>query len=193
MVNSLKYLKMVSSESHNTRLSDMKQDLVDFRNDFNLCLSCLKNSIDQKFNNINSQLYQIEGNILKNITDVVNESIMSIKDSIIDALKEENMKFQSRVEQLEDKILRMEIAKNNHDQYTRRNNIEIQGIPARVKDEHLENKVIDIFRCLKISIDPSDIEDCHRLGNSTPKNTIDRFVNRKFGKKVLEGKFVCER
>ena len=50
----------------------------------------------------------------------------------------------------------MEIAKNNHDQYTRRNNIEIQGIPARVKDEHLENKVIDIFRCLKISIDPSD-------------------------------------
>ena len=193
LVNSLKYLKMVSSKSHNTRLSDMKQDLVDFRNDFNLCLSCLKNSIDQKFNNINSQLYQIEGNILKNITDVVNESIMSIKDSIIDALKEENMKFQSRVEQLEDKILRMEIAKNNHDQYTRRNNIEIQGIPARVKDEHLENKVIDIFRCLKISIDPSDIEDCHRLGNSTPKNTIDRFVNRKFGKKVLEGKFVCER
>ena len=154
---------MVSSESHNTRLSDMKQDLVDFRNDFNLCLSCLKNSIDQKFNNINSQLYQIEGNILKNITDVVNESIMSIKDSIIDALKEENMKFQSRVEQLEDKILRMEIAKNNHDQYTRRNNIEIQGIPARVKDEHLENKAIDIFRCLKTSTDPSDIEDCHRI------------------------------
>ena len=114
---------------------------------------------------------------------------MSIKDSIIDALKEENMKFQSRVEQLEDMILRMEIAKNNHDQYTRRNNIEIQGIPARVKDEHLENKVIDIFRCLKISIDPSDIEDCHRLGNSTPKNTIVRFVNRKFCKKALEAKF----
>ena len=114
---------------------------------------------------------------------------MSIKDSIIDALKEENMKFQSRVEQLEDKILRMEIAKNNHDQYTRRNNIEIQGIPARVKDEHLENKVIDIFRCLKISIDPSDIEDCHRLGNSTPKNTIVCFVNCKFCKKALEVKF----
>ena len=78
---------MVSSESHKTRLRDMKQDLVGFNNDFNLCLSCLKNSVDQKFNNINSQLDQIEGNIQKNITDVVNESIMSIKDSIIDALK----------------------------------------------------------------------------------------------------------
>ena len=57
------------------------------------------------------------------------------------------MKLKSRVEKLQDKILRIEIAKNNHDQYTQCNNIEIQGIPATVKDEHLENKVIDIFRC----------------------------------------------
>ena len=83
----------------------------------------------------------------------------------------------------------MEIAKNNHDQYTRRNNIEIQGIPATVKDEYLENKVIDILRGLKINIDPSFIEDCHRLGNSTPKNTIVCFINRKFCKKAFEAKF----
>ena len=64
---------MASSESHNTRLSGMKQDLVDFKNDFNSSLSCLKNSIDQKSSNINTQLDQIEGNIQKYITDVVNE------------------------------------------------------------------------------------------------------------------------
>ena len=85
----------------------------------------MKNSIDQKFSNINSQLDQTEGSIQKNITDLVNESIINIKDSIIDALKEGNMKLKSRVEQLEDKILRMEIAKNNHDQYTWCNNMEI--------------------------------------------------------------------
>ena len=54
---------MASSESRNRRLSDMKQDLVDLKNDFNLSLSCLKNSIDQKFNSINSWLNQVEGNI----------------------------------------------------------------------------------------------------------------------------------
>ena len=64
---------MASSESHNTRLSGMKQDLVDFKNDFNSSLSCLKNSIDQKSSNINTQLDQIEGYIQKYITDVVNE------------------------------------------------------------------------------------------------------------------------
>ena len=94
--------------------------------------------------------------------------IISIKDSIINTLKEENMKFKSRVEQHEDKILRMETAKNNNDQYTWRYNIEIQGIPVTVKDEHLENKVIDMVRCFKINIDLSDIEDCLRFGNSTP-------------------------
>ena len=118
MVSPLKYLKMASSESHNRRLSDMKQDLVDLKNDFNLSLSCLKNSIDQKFNSINSWLNQVEGNIQKNITHIINESIMSIKDSVIDALKEENMKLQSRVQQLEDKLLRMEIAKSIYEQYT---------------------------------------------------------------------------
>ena len=58
---------MASSESHNTRLSGMKQDLADVKNDFNSTLSCLKNSIDQKFNSIDSRLDQIEGNIQKNI------------------------------------------------------------------------------------------------------------------------------
>ena len=102
---------MASSESQNTRLSGMKQNLADFKNDFNSSLPSLKSSIDQKFNIINSRLDQIEANIQKNITDVVNESIMSIKDSIIDALQEENIKLQSTVEQLENKILRMEIPK----------------------------------------------------------------------------------
>ena len=40
-----------------------------------------------------------------------------------------------------------------------------------------------------MNIDPSDIEDCHRLGNSTSKNTIVQFVNCKFCKKALEAKF----
>ena len=92
------------------------------------------------------------------------------KDFIIDVLQEENMKLQSTVHQLE-------TAKNNHEQYTQRNNIEIQGISAAVADDHLEHKVIYIFRCLKTNIDPSDVEDCCKLGNSTPRNTIVRFVN----------------
>ena len=49
----------------------------------------------------------------------------------------------------------MEIVKNNHEQNIRCNNIKIQGIPATVAGDHLENKVIDVFRCLNINIDQS--------------------------------------
>ena len=104
----------------------MKQDLV-YR-----LQKWLKNNVDQKFNSVNSQLDQIAVNIQKNITDVVNKSIMSVKDSIIDALKEENVKIQSRVEQLEEKLSKMEIVKNNPEQYTKYSNIEIQGILVTV-------------------------------------------------------------
>ena len=53
--------------------------------------------------------------------------------SIVDSREEENAKLQSRVEQLEDKLLRVEISKNNRDQYTRHSNIEIRGIIAKLQ------------------------------------------------------------
>ena len=79
--------------------------------------------------------------------------------------------------------------KNNHlDQYSRRNNLEIQSIPANITDDKLEGKVIDIFSCLGIEVKGSDIEDCHRLGYANPKNKIVRFVNRKFCYQALDKK-----
>ena len=80
---------------------------------------------------------------------------MSIKDSIIDALKEENFRLRQKVEHLENKVLDIEIAENKLEQYTRRNNIEIQGIPSTVLDSLLEDKVFDVFSQLKITISKS--------------------------------------
>ena len=52
-----------------------------------------------------------------------------------------------------------------------------------VKDNLFEQKVIDSFSQLNISISKSDVEDCHWLGKS---NTIVRFINQKFCKDTLE-------
>ena len=110
---------MASSEPHNARLSGMKQDLAYFKNDFNSSLSCFKqktltqNSIVLIVDWIRQRVISKKKKKKKkySITDVVNENIMSIKDSIIDAFKEENMKLQSMVEQHEEKFLRIKIAK----------------------------------------------------------------------------------
>ena len=80
----------MTSESHNKRLGGIKQDIQDFKIDFNSFLSSLKNEIQSKFENINIRLNQIESNFENNITEQLNESILSVKDSIITALRDDN-------------------------------------------------------------------------------------------------------
>lgn len=78
---------------------------------------------------------------------------MSVKNTIIDVLKEENLKFQNKVKKLENQLLELDQKNNSSDQYTRSNNLEIQGIVANVADEKLEEKVIDIFSFLGIQVE----------------------------------------
>ena len=70
---------------------------------------------------------------------------MSMKNTIIGALKEENLNLQNKVKKLEDQPLELDQKSNNLDQYNRRNNLEIPGIPANATDDELEGKVVDIF------------------------------------------------
>ena len=129
----------MSSESHNTRLCGTKQELHDFKNDFSAQLSDLINILNETFVSLYKLLDESEGKIKANINDIVTESLMSLKDLIIEALKAVNLKLKCRVDSLEKKIFELDISRNK-DQYTRRNNVEIQGIPATVTDDHLEDK-----------------------------------------------------
>lgn len=76
----------VSNESHNTRLGGMKQELRVFQSDFSIQLSDLSNSLNEKFNNLYKLFDESEGKIKTNI----NDTVTSVKDSIIEALKAEN-------------------------------------------------------------------------------------------------------
>ena len=144
----------MASDSHNTRLGVVKQELQDLKKDVNSSLADFKASIDTKFDVISNRLNAIEENFQRHVNDIIakelNESVMSIKDSIIDALKEENFRLQQKVQHLENKLSDIEIAENKLEQYTRRNNKVIQGIPSTVHDNLLEDKVIDIFSQLSI-------------------------------------------
>ena len=55
-------------------------------------------------------------------------------------------------------------SRNNLEQYTRRNNIEIQRIISQIPDEKSEEKVTEVFGVINIAITKNDVEDCHRLG-----------------------------
>ena len=63
--------------------------------------------------------------------------------------------------------------------WTSRNNTidviisDIQRIPDSVPDDHLKEKVIEIFNQINVKVNTFDIEDCHRMGKSK-KTTIVR-------------------
>ena len=174
--------------AENTKLGGIKQEFQEFKNSFQVMISDLRLDMERKFENTNKRLEELNDHLKTNIVDQMNESIMSIKDTIIDALKEDNAQLRNKVELLEKKLTEVEISRNKLEQYTRRNNIEIQGIPLRIPDEKLEEKVIDVFGAINIAITKNDVEDCHRLGKSS-ESTIVRFVNRKHCNAILSKKF----
>ena len=104
--------------------------------------------------------------------------------------KNVNSKLRERVVALERQCWR-----NN--QYSRRECLEIAGVPDSVSNDDLEKPTIKIFDKLDVAIDPSNIEDCHWLKINGPKKVIIKFGRRKDAnlirknKKNLKGMNLC--
>ena len=152
--------------TENTRLGGIKQEFQEFKNSFQVTISDLRFDMERKFENTKKRLQELNDHLKTNIADQMNESVMSIKDTIIDALKENNSQLPNKVELLKKKLTEVEMSRNKLEQYTRRNNIEIQGIPPQIPDKKLEEKVIEVFDAMNIAITKNVVEDCHRFGKS---------------------------
>ena len=84
----------------------------------------------------------------------------------------------------------MALIESSHDaleQYGRRNNLVISGIPESVQDSDLESTVTSILSDIDVNVESRKVVDCHRIGksNNGSKKTIIRFINRKCCKKAL--------
>ena len=112
-----------------------------------------------------------------------------MKDVVIKRLEDENALLRSRCCKLEDKTVSRESSVNQVEQYGRRNNIVISGIPDDVADDNLEDAVTSIMEDVDVIVQNGDIEACHRIGESdqktSSKKTTARFINRKYCKKAL--------
>ena len=122
--------------------------------------------------------------------DGVHKEPLNIKDVVIKNLQDENQGLRSKIENLEKKVISLEGNGNLLEQYGRRNNLETTVIPDEIKDEDLEEKVIEILNKIDVNVSTKDIEACHGIGKSreNSKKTIIRFVNRKYAKKALLNK-----
>ena len=95
--------------------------------------------------------------------DGLDNELLNLQNVIIKNLQVENERLRKKVNVLENKILTLESEHNSLEQYGRRNNIEITGIPDSVPDQNLEEKVVDILNEISVNVSSKDIEACHRV------------------------------
>ena len=82
----------------------MMQEFLDHKNEVGAFNSNMKDEIQQKFETINNRVNTMENSIKTILSFKVSESIMKVKDSVIDALQDDNLKMQKEVEILEEKL-----------------------------------------------------------------------------------------
>ena len=102
-------------------------------------------STDQSSNDEASLIARLESKLSSQFYNLSTE-FLNLKHIMIKNLQKENERLRKRVSYLSKGIVSLE---SNHfmlEQYGRRNNIEITGIPDTVQDNELENKVIGILK-----------------------------------------------
>ena len=146
-------------------------------------------------------LTEIKANTVKLVLDVesLKANYNELKDSLcftnsqVDALVTENIAVKSKLKLLEEQVLtskkeleevkqRLYDAEGSHDdleQYTRKFNLVIHGIPEREQEDNAEN-VINLGKILNVNLSRGDIDIVHRLNTKSKSKTrpiIVRFSN----------------
>ena len=86
-------------------------------------------------------LNQLEKNIFSSINSAQDE-ITDLKDIIIKKLQEDNVRLRTRCSKLQNKLVSLAISANALEQYGRRNNLVLSGIPDTIADDGSESTVI---------------------------------------------------
>ena len=76
-----------------------------------------------------------------------------------------------------------------NEQYSRRECLEISDTSASVADNDLESKVLEIMEEIQVPINPSIVENCHRLpSKGSPKKVIKKLNRRRDIRRILLNK-----
>ena len=83
-------------------------------------------------------------------------------------------------ESLSNQILTLERQRWSYAQYSRREYLEISGIPENIDDGELEGKVLAVLSKLDVNIDPANVEACHWLkSNNKGRKAILKLSRQK--------------
>lgn len=153
----------ISSQEGCLTLDDIMKALDDIREvqkttsaDFNKSYEVLHEKLQENKDTLQSEMKKIAGYV-----------------KLIDELRSENATLRNKVTSMEQRIEDME-------SYSRRNSVEVQGIPEEPK-ENVLNIIKGVGKALDFEITDSMVDACHRVGRRTedrPRGIIIKFVRR---------------
>lgn len=109
-------------------------------------------------------LAKLEPNVM---SDVIPKGwIINTKNTVIERLLEENEKLRKKCNNAENRLGTTDSFLNQLEQYERRNNIFISGIPVDISDNQLKEVEVKIFADIDDNVEASDFNACHRFGKS---------------------------
>ena len=118
-------------------------------------------------------------------------NLQSDRDKVIDTLGQHIDNLTSTVDNLSSKLAQAELSSlerglHSQEQYSRRESLEVVGIPSSVDDKNLQSTVCSIFGKIDVvCCDSNDIEDCHRIKGD---RTIINFSSQRKSSQVLNKK-----
>ena len=141
----------------------------------------------EKLNQLNSKMSRLESipNQISNMASTLKTVSKEVEQlhKEMKGLRKENNSLREKNQLLENKISSLEFDINDLEQYGRRQNLEIQGIPISDNENNIEtgNKVLTVPKKIDENISHDDIDIAHRVGKSKTNKTpnIVRFVSRR--------------
>ena len=149
---------MMSSHDHVNTRSSRKMSLED-------AIANLHSDLSEKITNLTTAVRSTKGEVI------------NLNEKSIRRLQDENKLHRAKCSKLENKIVSLESSINQVEQYGRRNNIVISGIPDDISDNDLESTVVDIMKDVDVDINSSDIEACQsKLVNKIGEQQVRKLL-----------------
>lgn len=177
---------LVSEKFVSEKLEKMKTDLGnEIRSDLDKVYEQLRNIKAKLLDSVN------EMNELKNDCKGMQLELEKLRNASV-SLEDQNRILKDQLLERDKQVKHHEFVLNEHEQYSRANNIRIYGLEDKTKEESAEESSAIVIQMLKDKLDlkvfPQEIDIAHRLGKfSTEGNrpVIVRFVRRSLKKKVI--------
>ncbi len=132
---------------------------------------------------LNDKLTKLREDFDSSMEDLVSQFSTKFTEFTTNVKLEDNRvsSHSSRLHVIEDKLFDIDCRVIECEQYPRRENVVISGIPNSVRHDELKETIVDICNQIGVNITQYDIAACHRLPNGRsrwPANTIVRFYSR---------------